>query len=213
MQATGSKKVVLIGDAGVGKTCIISRFILGNFDKDNIATNGASYSVKTIEISKLKKSITLDIWDTAGQEKYRTLTKFFYKDAAMIIMVYDITSRQSFENLKNYWYQEIENSSEKNFILAIAGNKSDLYDREQVSEEEARKYAESINAIFGLTSALNNEGIDRLFENLSIKYLDPNFQEKIEEDNREKKRQASIQINRNEIKKYNKEGNKKKKFC
>ena len=210
---TSSKKLVLLGDSGVGKTCIISRFISGDFEKELNSTDGASYSVKEVKIPKLNKTIILDIWDTAGQEKYRTLTKYFYKDATMIIMVYDITRKDSFESLKNYWYKEIQVLGEKNFILAIAGNKSDLYDREQVPEEDARNYAKSINAVYGLTSAQNNSGIDKLFEDIAIKFLDPDFQEKIEEDNRDRKRQTSIQLNKNKIKKYNKEGNKKKKFC
>ena len=210
---TSSKKLVLLGDSGVGKTCIISRFISGDFEKELNSTDGASYSVKEVKIPKLNKTIILDIWDTAGQEKYRTLTKYFYKDATMIIMVYDITRKDSFESLKNYWYKEIQVLGEKNCILAIAGNKSDLYDREQVPEEDARNYAKSINAVYGLTSAQNNSGIDKLFEDIAIKFLDPDFQEKIEEDNRDKKRKTSIQLNKNEIKKYNKEGNKKKKFC
>ena len=103
-QATGNK-IVLLGDSGVGKTCLISRFISGQFDANVNSTNGASYASKKVEYPELGKSLVLDIWDTAGQEKYKSLTKFFYKDAAMVVLVYDITRRESFDNLKNF--QEI----------------------------------------------------------------------------------------------------------
>ena len=211
-QSDIAKKIVLIGDSGVGKTCIISRFVSGDFNKNTNSTDGASYATKKLVLPKLKTSINLDIWDTAGQERYKSLTKFFYKDAAMIIMVYDVTLKTSFDNLKEYWYREVQELSEKNFVLGIAGNKSDLYEREQVSEKEAREYAKSINAVFGLTSAQNNTGIDQLFEDIGMKFLEPNFQEKIEENNKGKNMETSIKLNKKKIKKHDKE-HKKKKFC
>ena len=207
-------KVVLIGDSGVGKTCIISRFISNEFEKELDSTDGASYGTKELYLPKLKKKIILDIWDTAGQERYKSLTKFFYKDAQIIIMVYDITKKQTFENLKNQWYKEIQELSEKNYILAIVGNKSDLYETEQISEKEAREFAESINAIFELTSAQNNSGIQQLFEDVGMKYLAPDFQEKIEEEQKEKKVETNIKITKKNVKKTDEEQKtKKKKFC
>ena len=211
-QSDVAKKIVLIGDSGVGKTCIISRFVSGDYNKNMNSTDGASYATKKLVLPKLKTSINLDIWDTAGQERYKSLTKFFYKDAAMIIMVYDVTLKTSFDNLKEYWYREVQELSEKNFVLGIAGNKSDLYEREQVSEKEAREYAKSINAVFGLTSAQNNTGIDQLFEDIGMKFLEPNFQEKMEENNKGKNMETSIKLNKKKIKKHDKE-HKKKKFC
>ena len=211
-QSDIAKKIVLIGDSGVGKTCIISRFVSGDYNKNTNSTDGASYATKKLVLPKLKTSINLDIWDTAGQERYKSLTKFFYKDAAMIIMVYDVTLKTSFDNLKEYWYREVQELSEKNFVLGIAGNKSDLYEREQVSEKEAREYAKSINAVFGLTSAQNNTGIDQLFEDIGMKFLEPNFQEKMEENNKGKNMETSIKLNKKKIKKHDKE-HKKKKFC
>ena len=207
-------KVVLIGDSGVGKTCIISRFISNEFEKELDSTDGASYGTKELYLPKLKKKIILDIWDTAGQERYKSLTKFFYKDAQIIIMVYDITKKQTFENLKNQWYKEIQELSEKNYILAIVGNKSDLYETEQISEKEAREFAESINAIYELTSAQNNSGIQQLFEDVGMKYLAPDFQEKIEEEQKEKKVESNIKITKKNVKKTDEEQKtKKKKFC
>ena len=208
-QATGNK-IVLLGDSGVGKTCLISRFISGQFDANVNSTNGASYASKKVEYPELGKSLVLDIWDTAGQEKYKSLTKFFYKDAAMVVLVYDITRRESFDNLKNFWYKEIKEYGEKDIVLGIAGNKSDLYDDEAVPEKEAREFADSIDAIFTLTSAQNNSGVNKLFENIVKKFLDPNFQEKVEEVKNIREAQQSVSLDRNKVKPETKEEKKKK---
>ena len=168
-------KIVLLGDGGVGKTCIISRYISGTYDKSSAATNGASFCSKKVKFDQLGKTLLLDIWDTAGQERYRALTKFFYKDAAGCILVYDITKRKTFENLKNYWYQQLKENAAKNIVIGIAGNKSDLYEEEEVKEDEGREFAEQIGAVFELTSAQNNTGINELFLSCGYKYLDPNF--------------------------------------
>ena len=168
------KKLVFIGDPGVGKTCIISRFLKGTFDAEQITTVGASYATKTIKISETNESLTLDIWDTAGQEKYRSLTRIFFQGAKLAILVYDITRKDSFENLKNVWLKELKDHADKNVVLGVAGNKSDLYEKEEVPEQEAREYAKSIGAIFCLTSAQTNSGIEELFEEMGKKFLDPN---------------------------------------
>ena len=206
-------KVVLIGDGGVGKTCIISRFISNEFDKEVESTDGSSYGTKELELPKLNKKINLDIWDTAGQERYKSLTKFFYKDAQIIIMVYDITKKLTFENIKNQWYKEIQELSGKNFILGIAGNKSDLYESEEVPEKEAREYAKSINAVYSLTSAQNNTGIKQLFEDVGMQLLAPDFQEKIMEEQKEKKEDTNIKITQSTVKKIDEEQKHKKKKC
>ena len=208
---TGNK-IVLLGDSGVGKTCIISRFISGQFDANVNSTNGASYASKKVEYPHLGKSLVLDIWDTAGQEKYKSLTKFFYKDAAMVILVYDITRKESYDNLVNFWYKEIQEYGEKDIVLAIAGNKSDLYDNEAVSEKEAREFAKSINAIFALTSAQNNTGITKLFEDIGNKYLDPNFQEKVNEVKDQREHSPSVALHKKDATEHNKK-EKKKGFC
>ena len=167
-------KLVFVGDPGVGKTCIISRFIKGSFEADVASTMGANYISKTIEVPELGESLDLDIWDTAGQEKYKSLTRIFFKGAKLAVLVYDITRNDTFENMKNVWLKEIKEHADEDIIIGIAGNKSDLYDEEKVPEEEARAFAKSIGAVFSLTSAQNNSGINDLFKNLVKKYLDPN---------------------------------------
>ena len=171
-----SVKAVLLGETGVGKTCIISRFINNTFDKDNLSTTGASYAGKSMIFDEFGgKCIKYEIWDTAGQERYRALTKIFYKDAAVAILVYDITLRKSFEEVKKYWYKQLTECAPKDIVIGLAGNKSDLYDNEQVTEDEARNFADEIGAVFKLTSASTNTGIEDLFKAIGCKVLDPNF--------------------------------------
>ena len=108
-------KVVLLGESGVGKTCIIARFINNTFEENLISTTGASYAGKTMTFEEYGgKSIKFEIWDTAGQEKYRSLTKIFYKDAGAAILVYDITRKESFEEIQKYWINQIKDFAPKN---------------------------------------------------------------------------------------------------
>ena len=205
-------KVVLLGDSGVGKTCIISRYISGTFDENSATTNGASYCSKNVNYEKLGKNLLLDIWDTAGQEKYKALTKFFYKDAAVCILVYDITRKETFDNLKNFWYSQLKENSGSNVVLGVAGNKCDLYESEEVKESEARQFAEEIGAIFELTSAQNNTGINELFFEVGNKYLDPNFKPSKDEDNPDGKNDKNkIVLKKDDVKKENKKP--KRSFC
>ena len=113
-------KVVLLGESGVGKTCIIARFINNTFEENLISTTGASYAGKTMTFDEYDgKSIRFEIWDTAGQEKYRSLTKIFYKDAGAAILVYDITRKESYEEIQKYWYNQIKDHAPKNISKLI----------------------------------------------------------------------------------------------
>ena len=113
-------KVVLLGESGVGKTCIIARFINNTFEDNIISTTGSSYAGKNMTFDEFNgKTIKFEIWDTAGQEKYRALTKIFYKDAGVAILVYDITRKESFEEIKNYWYNQIKEYAPKNISKKI----------------------------------------------------------------------------------------------
>ena len=106
-------KVILIGESGVGKTCIIIRFINKQFKDDTFSTSSSSYATKVLELEGNDKPLHFQIWDTAGQEQYRGLTKMFYKEAKIVILVYDITNRKSFDEIKNYWYEQIKENSSK----------------------------------------------------------------------------------------------------
>ena len=167
-------KVVLVGDTGVGKTCIIQRYVNNKYKEENESTIASSYTYKSLEYKSYKKTISFDIWDTAGQELYRALAKNFYLNASIGIMVYDIRRRDSFESLKNFWYEQLKTSGEDNMIIAIAGNKCDLFTQEEVPEAEAKKYAKEIGAVFRLTSCKESIGIDELFKECGEKYLQDN---------------------------------------
>ena len=206
-------KVVLVGESAVGKTCIISRFISGAFDSNVSSTNGASYASKNVQYDKLGKNLLLDVWDTAGQEKYRALTKFFYKDAKVAILVYDITRYDTFKSIKEFWYEQVKENGPKNIVIGIAGNKCDLYEKEEVNENEAREFAASIGAIFALTSAQNNSGINELFRDVGNKYLDPNFQQQMQIENEEKNPEGKNNNIVLDKKEENKPEKKKKSFC
>ena len=174
-----SIKTTLIGDSGVGKTCIIRRYISNDFSFNLSSTNGVSYSKKELIIDN--KKIQLDIWDTAGQEEYRSLGKHFYKDSYIVLLIYNIAKRESFDNLKNIWYEDLLKYGEEYKVLAVVGNKCDLYEQEAVPEEEARQFADEKNALFMNVSAKNGDNIDLLFESCLKKYFDPSFQFQIEE--------------------------------
>ena len=185
-----SVKVTLLGNAGVGKTCIISRFLINDFKESTNSTRGADYSQKSITINN--QTINLDIWDTAGQENYRSLGRHFYKDSLIVLLVYDITNRESFDDLKTLWYNDLKRYGEQYSVLAIVGSKCDLFENEAVSEEEGRQFAEEKSAEFALVSAKTGVGINSLFTNLVNKYLDPSFQEYIEEDTQKKEGNITI---------------------
>jgi small GTP-binding protein len=164
-------KVALVGSAGVGKTCIIERFTKDKYDEESESTLTSSYSEKKVNFKDYNKTISFDIWDTAGQEEYRALAKNFYKNASIGILVYDITRKITFEDIKTFWSKELKENGEENMVLAVVGNKSDLVAQEEIKEEEAKEYAESINALFILTSCKESIGIDDLFYRCGVQYL------------------------------------------
>ena len=173
-------KITLIGNSGVGKTSIINQYIDQTFDEANAATIGANYSEKVI--TKNNKEYELNIWDTAGQEKFHAVGKHFYKDAYIVCLVYDITSQDSLEQLKTIWYPDIKKYGEKYTILAVVGNKSDLYENDNLADEnQAKEFAQSINATFMLTSAKTGDGIEKLFDTLVDKFLSSDFNSKYKE--------------------------------
>jgi Ras-related protein Rab-22 len=199
-------KVVLVGESGVGKTCIIQRYINNSYNENTESTQASTYSYKTVEYKDFNKSISFDIWDTAGQELYRAVAKNFYINASIGILVYDIKRKESFEAIKNYWFEELKSSGEDNMIFGVAGNKCDLFQQEQVSEEEGKKFAKSIGAVFHLTSCKESIGIDELFEECGKKYLEMN---KLI-DSKEK---GKIHLDKDKANNNNNNEGKKKKCC
>ena len=211
MSEIESFKVVLVGESGVGKTSIITQFIDQTFQEDQQSTTGGTFSTKSVKCGN-NKTLKFEIWDTAGQERYRSLTKMFYKDANAAILVYDITRKDSFEQLKLYWAEQIKECPE-NIILVIAANKSDLFQKEEVDEEEARKLASDLGAIFVGTSAKQVESINQLFIEIAKKYTGS---EQIEIKDEDDPAQAKVEENKNDSMRLNSKTStekKKKKFC
>ena len=170
-----SVKVVLLGESGVGKTSIINQFTANKFNPKCNTSVSAQFTSKSISFPESGKTIRFDIWDTVGQEKYRSLTKIFYKDAKIIIFVYDITTEYSFNALQTYWYTETVDNTDGEPIYAVCANKYDLYDKAVVKTEDGKKFADKIKAIFQNTSAKSDTGINILFENLGKKIINPNY--------------------------------------
>ena len=165
-------KAILIGGHYVGKTSLINVTIGLKFDTNLKPTITSSYVEKKFIINQKKYLVKL--WDTAGMERYRTLNKLFYKNADIVIFVYDITRKDSFDEL-NFWTSEIKKELGENLILGLAGNKTDLVDIEEVDESIARDYAKNIKAEFKLVSAKENPDIFISFLNeMLIKYINKN---------------------------------------
>lgn len=146
-------KVILLGESGVGKTSLIKAYLDKDIDKNEITTSVPILTNK--KISAKYKSFDICLWDTAGQEKFRSVTSTFYKGTHIAIFVYDVTVKESFKQLEKYWVKSLEDIIGKDTIYGLAGNKIDLFDKEEVSENEGREFAEKIGAIFKETSALN----------------------------------------------------------
>ena len=165
---TLSLKIVICGEIGVGKTCLFSRINNLEFNR-NPETTASDYKSKTIEKNEI--TINCEFWDTAGQEKFYSLNRIFFKEAKIAIIVYDITRRKTYEKIKDFWLNEIKSHCLDLSIIGIAANKSDLYANEEVNEQEARDYAQSVGALFQLCSAFNNEGIHDLVDELIDQFL------------------------------------------
>lgn len=157
-------KVVLLGDTGVGKSSLVLRFVTNNFKPYSESTIGASFMSKMIMVEDTP--IKYQIWDTAGQEKYHSLAPMYYRGAAAAIVVYDITRKQSLTTLKN-WVKELKQLGPQDIVIAIAGNKSDLNDKREVPSDQARAYADEINALFIETSAKEDSNVTKLFIDIS----------------------------------------------
>lgn len=164
-------KAILIGESEVGKTNIISQFTKETFNAKAEETVGAEFDTKEVFYDSFCRTLKFQVWDTAGAERYRQLTKIFCRDAQIAILVYDVTSESSLTQLKEFWYDTIKSCGKPDAILAIVGNKCDIQLPEEVLENEGKAFAEQVDADFYLTSAKDNIGITDLFYELGKKYL------------------------------------------
>ena len=213
-------KVVLIGEMAVGKTSIITKFTTNYFSPYVLTSTGSTFFSKILKLDNDNK-VKIQIWDTAGQEQYRSLAKLFYQNASAAILVYDITNEDTFLAIKDYWSNEIKNNSPADIIIAIVANKSDEYAKQKVPTEDGKALAKELNAIFVNTSAKEGDGIDNLFRTVAEKYIDPtkdisNTYMKREE-MKEKNKKISLEViknnNTNDIKDSKNKRKKKNKCC
>eukprot|EP01114_Cavostelium_apophysatum_P003638 TRINITY_DN1369_c0_g1_i1.p1 TRINITY_DN1369_c0_g1~~TRINITY_DN1369_c0_g1_i1.p1 ORF type:complete len:209 (-),score=39.47 TRINITY_DN1369_c0_g1_i1:59-685(-) len=153
-------KLVLLGESAVGKSSLVLRFVKGQFLEFQESTIGAAFLTQTVCLSDT--TVKFEIWDTAGQERYHSLAPMYYRGAQAAIIVYDITSSESFEKAKN-WVKELQRQGNPNIVIAIAGNKIDLAQNRKVKTEEAQAYAEENSCLFMETSAKTASNVNELF--------------------------------------------------
>ena len=157
-------KILTIGESGVGKTCVLRRFVENKFLKNHLATIGIDFKTKTLNINN--QEIKLKIWDTAGQERFRNITTQYYKGADGIVLVYDVTDEASFEKIRD-WMDQISSNTQRDEIgLVLLGNKCDM-DPRVVTEDMGNKMAEDLKISYFETSALTGQGIKEAFEKLT----------------------------------------------
>ena len=172
-------KMILIGDSGVGKSNILSRYINNSFSETTRSTVGVELSAKVEEINNTK--IKIQIWDTAGQERYKSITKTYYKGAKGALIVYDITNKESFKNVDK-WINDLKESGDDDVSILIVGNKCDLEASREVTTDEVKKKAELYKMAYCETSALKGENIDNAFRTLIKIVVEKNEKKKNEED-------------------------------
>ncbi|BBG97793.1 Ras-related small GTP-binding family protein [Prunus dulcis] len=166
-------KLVLLGDSGVGKSCIVLRFVRGQFDPTSKVTVGASFLSQTIALQD-STTVKFEIWDTAGQERYVNTSlrlvccigPLYYRGAAVAVIVYDITSPESF-NKAQYWVKELQKHGSPDIVLALVGNKADLHEKREVPVQDGIEYAEKNGMFFIETSAKTADNINQLFEEIA----------------------------------------------
>ena len=153
-------KLLLIGNSGVGKSCLLLRFSDDTYTNDYISTIGVDFKIKTVDLDG--KTVKLQIWDTAGQERFRTITSSYYRGSHGIIIVYDVTDQESFNGVK-MWLQEIDRYATSTVLKLLVGNKCDLKDKRVVEYDVAKEFADANNMPFIETSALDSTNVEEAF--------------------------------------------------
>ena len=175
-------KIILLGDSGTGKTSLINIYEGKNFTEETTTTIGFQYIRDEMEFNNKKYQI--HIWDTAGQEKFRSVSKIYFKGADIIIFVYDISKKESFQSLVNFWVDYVKSLTNEEAVFGLLGNKIDLFEDIQVSKEEGEQFAKNINAIFDETSAkVDKTGFKEFIIKIINVYISKNIQKKDYEKN------------------------------
>ena len=158
-------KVLLLGDSTVGKTCVLLKYTDKIFHETHMMTIGLDYRLKVMQLQS-GKEVKLQIWDTAGQDRFRSITKNYYKGSHGIILIYDVTSLKTFENVKS-WVSQIHEEISDKVVIYLVANKIDMDDLRKVTKEEGKKLAEELDVPFVETSAKTGENIDYIFSDIS----------------------------------------------
>nr|BBE07975.1 GTPase Rab11/YPT3 [Paulinella micropora] len=156
-------KVVLIGDSGVGKSNLLSRFTRGEFNLESKSTIGVEFATKSIKADG--KTIKAQIWDTAGQERYRAITSAYYRGAVGALLVYDISKRITYDNVSR-WLKELRDHADRNIVIMLVGNKKDLRQFRKVQTDEAKEFCKNNKLFFIETSALEKTNVTAAFETI-----------------------------------------------
>lgn len=164
-------KIVMVGDSGVGKTNLISRYLKNEFNTSSKATVGIEFGNKKLQIDN--KNIKTQIWDTAGQERFRSITSAYYRGAHGAIIVYDITNTESFNDVER-WLHDLRNNGDEKICIMLIGNKLDLKDKRTVTEEQGKNKAKDAGLLFIETSAQSSENVNNAFEEIIKKIYDIN---------------------------------------
>jgi small GTP-binding protein len=159
-------KCVVLGNSGVGKSCLTLRFVRDEFVDGQETTIGAAFLTKNVFLEDA--NVRIEIWDTAGQERYRSIAPMYYRQAQAGIIVYDITSRDSFDGAKS-WVKELQRKGERDTVLALVGNKTDLKDKRKVDPDEASEFARENNMLFFEASAKDATNVERVFQEVAKK--------------------------------------------
>ncbi|KAG7562781.1 hypothetical protein FFLO_01736 [Filobasidium floriforme] len=156
-------KVVLIGDSGVGKSIVLSRFTRNEFNLDSKSTIGVEFATRSVQVDS--KTVKAQIWDTAGQERYRAITSAYYRGAVGALLVYDIAKHPTYQNVHR-WLKELRDHADSNIVIMLVGNKSDLKHLRAVPTDEAKAFATENNLSFIETSALDASNVEAAFQNI-----------------------------------------------
>ena len=162
-------KILILGDSTVGKTCFLTRYTDKRFESNYLATVGIDYKLKNIKLND-NKTVKLQIWDTIGQDRFRSITKNYYKGAQGIVLIYDITEKDTFKSVKE-WVKSIKNEADEKVVVILVGNKIDCIEERKVSKEEGENLAKELSLPFYECSAKTDTNINEVFTDLVDKLV------------------------------------------
>ena len=187
-------KILIIGNSGVGKSCLLVRFADDIYQENYIATIGVDFKIKTLDVDE--KNVKLQIWDTAGQDRFRNITASYYRGAAGIAIVYDITDPDSFNNI-NSWLIEVEKNASKSVYKILIGNKCDLEEKRKVTFEQGKEFADTNGMKFFETSAKNAHNVEDSFVTMTKEIIKINVDKEKSVKNKEGDTKVKLDLKNN----------------